>query len=184
LELTNISADIKKKNLVQLDRALAASVPIISSSTTLTVAEQSTWIKNPQRLIGIGALPSLLEGALIELAQGETTTEHTIGRARGLAAALGKEVAMVQDSIGLIMPRILCMLVNEAYFALAEGVAGAKDIDTAMKLGTNYPSGPVERAERIGVNQVYAVLAALFKHFGEDRYRIAPLLQQTVFKNS
>lgn len=184
LELTNISTDIKKKNLVQLDRQLATSVPIISSSTTTTVAEQSTWIKNPQRLIGIGALPSLLEGSLIELAPGESTTEHTIGRARDVAATLGKEVAVVQDSIGLVMPRILCMLANEAYFAMMEGVAGANDIDTAMKLGTNYPSGPVERAQRIGINQVHAVLAALFKHFGEDRYRIAPLLKQAVFKSA
>jgi 3-hydroxybutyryl-CoA dehydrogenase len=183
IELTNTSVVLKKKNLTRLDRSLAYSIPILSSSVTVTVAEQSTWIKHPQRLIGIGALPSLLEGSLVEFAPGQTTSEHTIAAAREFAACLGKEVALVQDSIGLVMPRILCMLANEAYFAVMEGVAGSADIDTAMKLGTNHPSGPMERAGIIGIRHVHAVLAALSRHFGEDRYRIAPSLQQAAFKN-
>jgi 3-hydroxybutyryl-CoA dehydrogenase len=84
----------------------------------------------------------------------------------------------VQDSVGLVMPRILCALANEACFAIMEGVAEANDIDTAMKLGTNYPSGPVVWAGRIGWSQVLAVLKGLHGYFGEDRYRPAPLLQR------
>lgn len=181
LELTNTSVEAKRKNLKLLDRILGRDIPIISSSATVTVAEQSGWIKHPQRLIGIGALPSLLEGTLIEFATSQTTNEQTVARAKQFATVLGKEAAVVRDSIGLVMPRILCMLANEAYFAMMEGVATGNDIDTAMKLGTNYPAGPVEQAERIGVKHVHAVLASLYSHFGEDRYRIAPLLQQAVF---
>jgi 3-hydroxybutyryl-CoA dehydrogenase len=183
LELTNTFPDIKRKNLLFLDRSLPPTVPIVSSSVTVTVAEQSGWIKKPHRLIGIGALPSLLNGELIELARSQTTDDETVARAKELAALLGKESAVVQDSIGLVMPRILCMLANEAYFAMMEGVAAGDDIDTAMKLGTNYPSGPVERAEKIGIKHVHAVLSALYNHFGEDRYRIAPLLRQTAMKS-
>jgi 3-hydroxybutyryl-CoA dehydrogenase len=76
----------------------------------------------------------------------------------------------------MVMPRILCMLINEAYFAMMEGVADDAAIDTAMKLGTNYPRGPVEWARKIGLVHVVAVLHALQGYFGEDRYRCAPLL--------
>lgn len=184
LELTNTSSEAKKKNLILLDRLLGPGIPIVSSSITITVAEQSTWIKHPQRLIGIGALPSLLDGSLIELAPTKATNENAIAKARNFVTALSKESAIVQDSIGLVMPRILCMLANEAYFALMEGVADGNDIDTAMKLGTNYPTGPVEFARKIGIGNVHAVLSAMYNHFGEDRYRIAPLLQHAVFKHS
>jgi 3-hydroxybutyryl-CoA dehydrogenase len=181
LELTNTSAEAKKKNLVLLDGTLDRNVPIISSSITATVAEQSSWIKSSQRLVGIGALPSLLDGALIELAASNDTSEQTVATAKEFVATLGKEASIVRDSIGMVMPRILCMLVNESYFAMMEGVATGNDIDTAMKLGTNYPSGPVEWGEQIGIRHVHAVLSSLYKHFGEDRYRAAPLLQQAAF---
>ncbi len=177
LELTNISTDLKRRNLRFLDRSTPTGIPIISSSVTITVAEQSTWIDKAERLIGVGALPSLLEGQLIELAPSSRTDEQTVDRARRFVASLGKEAAIVHDSVGLVMPRILCMLANEAYFAVMESVAEGADIDTAMKLGTNHPAGPVERARKIGIKQVFSVLSALHQHFGEDRYRVAPLLR-------
>jgi 3-hydroxybutyryl-CoA dehydrogenase len=77
----------------------------------------------------------------------------------------------------MVMPRILCMLINEASFALMEEVASPADLDTAMKLGTNYPRGPIEWADRIGIRQVVSVLRALHADLGEERYRISPLLQ-------
>jgi 3-hydroxybutyryl-CoA dehydrogenase len=161
---------------------LSPSVAILSSSVTVTVAEQAGWVKRRERLIGIGALPSLLEGSLIEIAPSDETAESTLLKAKEFTALLGKEAAIVQDSIGLVMPRILCMLTNEAYFAIMEGVAGGYDIDTAMKLGTNYPTGPVERGEKIGIRHIHAVLTALFKYFGEDRYRVAPLLEKATVR--
>jgi 3-hydroxybutyryl-CoA dehydrogenase len=87
---------------------------------------------------------------------------------------------VVPDGPGLVFPRILCMIINEAAFALMEGVASAEDIDTAMKLGTNYPLGPLEWADRIGLDQVLGVLEGLQAEYGEDRYRPAPLLRQLV----
>lgn len=177
-ELTNINTAAKQRNLAELDAVLTPRTVIISSSVTLTVSEQAALLRHPQRLVGIGALPSLLEGGLIEFAHASVTDDAALKAADQFAKDLGKESARVQDSAGMVLPRILCMLINEAYFALTENVALPDDIDTAMKLGTNYPFGPVEWAERIGVRQVYAVMKGLHQTLGEDRYRCAPLLQK------
>lgn len=179
LELTNISADAKRANLQALDKALPASACVLTSSVTVTIAEQSTWVRNAGRLVGIGALPSLLDGELIEVATSHTSASGSTARAEEFIRTLGKEPARVSDGVGMVLPRILCMLANEAYFAMMEGVAGGQEIDTAMKLGTNYPCGPVEWVQRIGVKHVHAVLAALHASFGEDRYRTAQLLRQS-----
>ncbi len=178
IELTNISLEAKHRNLADLDAVLMPRTPIISSSVTAAVSEQAALLHHPERLVGIGALPSLLEGGLIEFAISPITGEAAVKAADQFAKELGKEYAHVHDSVGLVLPRILCMLVNEAYFALTENVALPDDIDTAMKLGTNYPFGPVEWAERIGLRHVLAAMLALHRTLGEDRYRPAPMLQQ------
>lgn len=178
LELTNISSASKQKNLQRLDKLLPKSAPILSSSVTIPLAEQSTLLKHPERLIGIGAFPTLLQGTVMEIVAGPRTNDATSGAAAEFAATLGKDVASVNDTIGLVMPRILCMLINEAFFAMGEHVADGSDIDRAMKLGTNYPRGPVEWATAIGVQHVHAVIAALHAYYGEDRYRAAPLLRR------
>jgi 3-hydroxybutyryl-CoA dehydrogenase len=178
IELTNTSRDTKRENLVELDKSLSPKALILSSSVGVTVEEQSRWVKHPQRLVGIGALPTLLANGLVEIAMGAGTSPDARHSAEGFFQQLGKEVAAVQDAVGMVMPRILCMLINEACFALSEGVSTQKDIDTAMKLGTNYPRGPVEWAEKIGFAQVYAVISSLHHYFGEERYRPAPTLHK------
>ncbi|HXX63029.1 MAG TPA: 3-hydroxyacyl-CoA dehydrogenase family protein [Bacteroidota bacterium] len=178
VELTNTSLDTKQKNLRELSRRLAPGRPILTSASTVCVAEQSQWLTPPRQLIGIAALPGLLQGRLVELSPGEGTGSAVLAEAQEFCRKLGKEWALVQDSPGMVMPRILCMLVNEAYFALGERTAEPSDIDTAMRLGTNYPRGPMEWGERIGLTQVCAVLDGLWRYFGEDRYRTAPLLRR------
>lgn len=184
LELTNLSVDTKKDNVVHLDTIIPPAIPILSSSVTVTIAEQATWMKTPERLIGIGAFPTFLKGSLIEFTASNFTDSSTRSAAEQFATAIGKEAIFVHDSIGLVMPRILSMLVNEACFAMMEGVATGTDIDTAMKLGTNYPLGPLEWGERIGAKNILAVMESLHKQAGEERYRIAPLLQKAALRNS
>lgn len=183
LELTNTSSDLKKENIIELDKALPSRTPILSSSVTVTLAEQSGWVNHPQRLIGIGALPSLLHGQLVELVSPLAGGESALNHAMEFIRNLGKESPVVKDSVGLVMPRILCSLANEAHFAMMEGIASGQDIDTAMKLGTNYPFGPIEWTSRIGIDQVHAVVSALHRSFGEERYRPAPLLQELYFRS-
>jgi 3-hydroxybutyryl-CoA dehydrogenase len=182
VELTNTDLDRKKRNLVSIDAALPAGVPVLSSAVTVTVGEQSTWIQRPRRLVGIGAFPTLLGGPLLEVTVSPRTDAESLGAAGRFLAGLGKEVSVVQDRVGLVMPRMLCMVINEAFFALTEQIAAPADIDTAMKLGTNYPRGPLEWANLAGIGQVVAVLEALRAATGEERYRVAPVLYQLSFE--
>ena len=178
VELTNINSEQKKKNLAALDKKLPADVPILSSSVTLTVIEQASWIRHQERLTGFGAFPTFLRSGLIEIAPSFHTNPDSLARVKNFLWDLGLEVSVVQDRIGLVVPRIISMLVNEAAFAIMEDVATAEDIDIAMKLGTNYPEGPIQWGEKIGFDQVLAVLTALHGEVGDDRYRVAPILRQ------
>ncbi len=161
-----------------LGRFIPPSALILSSSVTVSVADQSSWLKHPRRLLGISAFPTLCNRDLIELAPGVHTSAETVEAARKIFRRLNKNVAVIQDRVGMVLPRILCMIINEATFNIMEGTATPADIDTAMKLGTNYPLGPIEWADRIGIRQVVAVLDALRADLGEERYRVSPLLRQ------
>jgi 3-hydroxybutyryl-CoA dehydrogenase len=170
------SKEQKQKNLIALDKALAPTAPILTNSITVTATEQTTWITGKHRLVGISALPSFSQQSIVELAPTVHTPKETVEVVQRFVQSLGKEIEVVQDRVGMVLPRILCQLVNEAAFVVQEDVASPQDIDTAMKLGTNYPHGPIEWGNRIGFQNVYSVLSALENDLHEDRYRISPLL--------
>src|SRR5579862_2021471 len=178
VELSLIGMAEKRLRLRELDAVLPPDTPILTNSITVSVAEQASWIIHPGRLLGIAALPSLISAKLIEAAPGISTDRGIVTRAHDIFIAMGKEVSIVQDRVGLVMPRIVCSLINEAFFAMMEGAASPRDIDLAMKLGTNYPRGPVEWGNAIDLRIVVAILEAIRKDTGEERYRIAPLLRQ------
>jgi 3-hydroxybutyryl-CoA dehydrogenase len=178
IELTNNDPALKQKNLQRLDKALSPTVPILSSSVTVTAMEQAGWISQRHRLVGFCALPTFSEKPLAEVAPTVFSPKETIEVVRLFLGSIGKEIVLVQDRVGMVLPRILCQIVNEAAFALQEDVASPRDLDTAMKLGTNYPYGPVEWANRIGMRNVYIILTAMEQDLKEDRYRVAPLLKQ------
>ncbi len=178
IELTNTDLALKRKNLEKLDKALPATAPLLTSSVTVSATEQSSWIVQKHRLVGIAALPTFIEKQLVEVAPTVFSPAETLEVVARFFASVGKEIEIVQDRVGMILPRILCQIINESIFALTDDVAKPQDIDTAMKLGANYPAGPIEWAEKIGIRQVYAVLAAIQNDLREDRYRVSPLLKQ------
>ncbi|MGH2997033.1 MAG: 3-hydroxyacyl-CoA dehydrogenase family protein, partial [Gaiellaceae bacterium] len=130
--------------------------------------------------IGYLALPDLESATLVELARSAATGEKTASAVERHFRNLGKHVEWVGDAPGLILGRIVSQLVNEAAFTLERGIGSAEDIDTAMRLGFNYPRGPLEWGEEIGLDRVLAILDALRGELGEERYRAAPLLRRMV----
>lgn len=172
--------DRKRDVIHGLDAGLAPGAPILTLALSASTTEIASWCADPSRVAGIGFLAPLAEAKLIEVAPGLQTGEAAKAAAVSLAGALGKEHAVVGDSAGLVQARIVSLICNEAAFALQEGVATAKDIDTAVRLGANYPHGPLEWADQIGVDVVYGIIRALQDELGEDRYRPAPLLRKMV----
>jgi 3-hydroxybutyryl-CoA dehydrogenase len=128
--------------------------------------------------VGFHALPPLGESALVELTRGPQTTSAAAGAAEGFFSSLGKHTVWVDDAPGLVLGRIVCQVVNEAAFALAEGVGSAEDIDAGFVHGLNYPRGVLAWADQIGVEHVLSVLDGLFEERREERYRAAPLLRR------
>jgi 3-hydroxybutyryl-CoA dehydrogenase len=128
--------------------------------------------------VGFHALPPLDGGTLVELTRSPGTTTVAAERAEELFSSLGRHVAWVNDAPGLVLGRIVCQLVNEACFAVGEGVGTPEDVDDGMVLGLNHPRGPFAWLEAIGAAHVVAVLDALRVELGEERYRVAPLLRR------
>jgi 3-hydroxybutyryl-CoA dehydrogenase len=168
----------KKALLRKLETALGPSTPILSSCLGFSTTRIASWTSTPQRIVGFAAFYPLKEKKLIELTTGLSGDVGALAEAEGFFRALGKEAVRVKDGPGLVFPRILSLIINEAARALDEEVANAEEIDIAMRLGVNYPSGPLRWADQIGLDEVLAVLEGLHRDTGDDRYRPAPSLKQ------
>lgn len=184
LELTNVDLEKKRQNLVSLDKALPPTTIVLSSSLTITATEQASWLKHKTRLIGCGVLPTFSETPIIEIAPTVFSPSSAVEIVQEFLRTLGKEIELVQDRIGMVFPRILCRIVNEGAFALQEDVSSPQSLDVAMKIGADFPFGPIEWADRIGIDHVVAVLSALHRETGEERTRVAPLLAQMAASGS
>ena len=166
-----------KRRVVEL---LAGAPALYVSALACSATEAASWAGHPSQVVGWGALPPLSAGGMVEVAAALQSTPEAVAGAEAFWASLGLTCARVADGPGLVRARIVCALVNEAAAALAEGVASAEDIDTAMRLGTNYPRGPLAWGDLIGLDVVLGVMRGLQEEFGEDRYRPSPLLARQV----
>jgi 3-hydroxybutyryl-CoA dehydrogenase len=126
------------------------------------------------KLVGINALPTFINRNLAELALFERAHGEELAK---IMQQFNWPYRLVEDRVGMVTPRIICMIINEACYTLQEGTATQLDIDTSMKLGTNYPMGPFEWANKIGIKHVYETLDAIYNDTHDERYKICPLLK-------
>lgn len=181
IELHNESAAAKEELLAALGAFIPPDALLLTSALATSTTQAAAWIPKPGRVVGFGIVPPLRkDGGMIELAAGLQTAESSLAKAKKFVEGLGYETAVVADGPGLVRARTVCCLINEAASALLEGIATPADIDQAMKLGTNYPYGPLEWADYLGLDTVLGVMNGLFSEWGEDRYRPSPLLKRMV----
>ncbi len=178
IEATTGPRDLKRAYWFELDEALPPQIPILSLALGHGTTELGSWSSRPQRVMGLGLAGPFATAPIIELARGVHTTDAVLVRAVAFARSLGKEVAVVGDPPGQVLTRILACLINEAAFALEEGVASIDDIDTALRLGMRHPLGPGEWSARLGLERVVTTLDGLHAYYGEERYRVAPRLRR------
>ena len=180
LECVGENIEMKKRIFRKLDEILAPEKIIASNTATLSITELGAVTKRPERAIGIHFISPNPNSVLVELVRGQLTSDETFAAAKDLLWAMRKETIEVFEYPGYVSTRLIIPLINEALYILMEGVSSAEDIDKAMTQGYNFPMGPLEMADRFGLDQVLGMMEALFNELGELKYRPCPLLRKMV----
>ncbi|MGB3863467.1 MAG: 3-hydroxybutyryl-CoA dehydrogenase [Candidatus Aminicenantaceae bacterium] len=172
--------DVKTKVLKALDEVLAPEVILTSNTSSISITQLAALTKRPEKFMGMHFMNPVPLMPLVELIKGIATTQETYAVVKGLAEALGKVPVEANDYPGFIANRLLIPMINEAVYALMEGVGTAEAIDQVMKLGMNHPMGPLTLADLIGLDVCLDIMNVLYEGFKDSKYRPCPLLQKMV----
>lgn len=179
IEAVSENMAVKKAVFSRIEENVSETAVVATNTSTLSVTELAAGLRRPERVVGIHFFNPAPVMKLVEIVRTPKTSAETLDFAMEFARKLGKRPVAARDRAGFVVNRILLPMINEAVFALDEGVARAEEIDEAMKLGANHPMGPLALADLIGLDVVEDILDALYREFGDPKFRAAPLLRET-----
>jgi len=179
IEAVPESMELKLDLFARFDKAAPPGAILASNTSSLSITEMAAATSRPDRCIGMHFFNPVPKMKLIEIVRARETSDATLAACVDVGARMGKEVVVVRESPGFITSRINAMIGNEAFYMLQEGIASARDIDKALKLGLNHPMGPFELVDLVGLDVRLSILEYLHKTLGE-KYRPCPLLAEYV----
>ena len=180
VEAVNENEELKRRIFKDLDQVVRPGGVLATNTSSIPITRVAAVTRRPEAVIGMHFMNPVPVMQLVEIIRGAATSDEAYQATRALAEKMGKTTVVSRDFPGFIVNRILIPMLNEACFALMEGLASAEDIDTAMKLGTNQPMGPLALADFIGLDTCLSIAEVLHRGLGDDKYRPCPLLRQYV----
>ncbi|HVN31906.1 MAG TPA: 3-hydroxybutyryl-CoA dehydrogenase [Thermoanaerobaculaceae bacterium] len=174
------SLDVKVRVFQELDRLLGPEAILASNTSSISITKLAGATSRPDRVIGMHFMNPVPVMPLVEVIRGIATSDGTFRTVEELAKTMGKVPVEVNDSPGFVSNRVLMPMINEAIYAVHEGVGTAEAVDAVMKLGMNHPMGPLTLADFIGLDTCLAILRVLYEGFGDPKYRPCPLLVKMV----
>jgi len=172
--------EVKRNLHLELDKLLDPEVIITSNTSSISITRLAATTSRPAKFMGMHFMNPVPLMKLVELIKGMATSEETFQQVKSVAEAMGKVAVEANDFPGFISNRILLPMINEAVFALMEGVGSVEAIDTVMKLGMNHPLGPLALADLIGLDVCLHIMEVLYEGFKDPKYRPCPLLRKMV----
>jgi 3-hydroxybutyryl-CoA dehydrogenase len=180
IEAATENEDLKVKMLQDLCATLKPEALVATNTSSISITKLAAATDRPDRFIGMHFFNPVPLMALLELIRGLQTSDDTHAKSEAFAKRIGKMSITAKNSPGFAVNRILCPMINEAIFALQEGLATAEDIDAGMKMGCNHPIGPLALADMIGLDTMLSVMEVFYTGFNDPKYRPAPLLREMV----
>ncbi len=180
IEAATENAGIKKKIFEELDSVCDEKTILASNTSSLSITEIGAATKRPEKVIGMHFFNPVPMMKLVEIIEGRKTDAKVTETIKALTEEIGKVPVLVDEGPGFVVNRVLIPMINEAIGILADGIASAEDIDTAMKLGANHPMGPLALGDLIGLDVCLAIMEVLYTEFGDAKYRPHPLLRKMV----